>query len=140
MFNGEESIRIRTKHTEEKLKEVIDDVLGRIGRVEFFRRGDFAVSPGKFKSFATAVEMDGQLSKAKKEGEWTLRLEYNVAPSSTCWVIAVVGFLFCLFGPLVLIMPFLAKSEVQRAVERALRDVQQEVEDMGDPPFAAAAP
>ena len=57
-----------------------------------------------------------------------MRVEYSVKPSAGAWVIAVLGFLFCIIGPLVLIMPFMAKSDVQRAVERAVRDARDDIE------------
>ena len=132
MFNGEESIRLRSELPRAKLEDAIEDACNRIGVVDFFDRGEFKVSGSKFKSFATDVTVDGQLARGRKEGEWTLLISYNVRPSALCWVIAVVGFLFCLIGPLVLLIPFLDKSKVDRAVERAVRDVQRDVEDADD--------
>jgi len=129
MFNGEESVRIRSALPRAKIEEAIEDAVGRLGVVEFRDRGAFEISGGKFKSFATDVRVDGKLSQGRKAGEWVVRMTYSVQPSAACWVIAVLGFLFCLIGPLIFLMPFMAKSEVQRAVERAVRDVQDEVEE-----------
>jgi hypothetical protein len=128
MFNGEESIRIRSNLSGSELEEVVEESLGRLGVVEFLRRGEFEVSGNKFSSFATDVRVTGQLSKARREGEWNLRVDYSVQPSAACWVIAVVGFFLCLVGPLILLVPFLAKSEVERAVGRAVRDARDDAE------------
>ncbi len=133
MFNGEESTRIHTAMSREKIEEAIEDATNGLGTLEFFDRGEFEISGGRFKSFATDVTITGQLAKGRKEGEWTLRMEYSVKPSGGCWAIAIVGlFIVFIFSFLILLIPMMAKSEVQRAVERAMRDVRGEVEDERD--------
>ena len=133
MFNGEESIRIQSSMLREKIEEAIEDATNGLGTLKFFDRGEFEISGGRFKSFATDVTITGQLAKGRKEGEWTLRMEYSVKPSGGCWAIAIVGlFIVFIFSFLILLIPMMAKSEVQRAVERAMRDVRNEVEDERD--------
>lgn len=128
MFSGEESVRIRSDLPREKLADLIEETLDQLGVVESFGRGEFEVSASRFQSFATKVNVTGDLSKGRKEGEWILRINYSVQPTALCWVIAIVGFFLCFFGPLILLMPFLAKSEVQRAIERAVRDARLELQ------------
>ncbi len=128
MFYSEEFTRFHTNLPPSKIVATIEEVFERIGRVEFFDRGEFEVSSSKFRSFATDVTVNGKLSKGRKEGEWSLRIEYSVKPSPLCWVIAIVGLLF-LIGPIIFITPFLAKSEVQRAVERTVRDFRDSIEN-----------
>ena len=128
MFNGEESVRIRTDLPKEKLEEIIEDCLGRVGAVEFFKGGRFEIISPTFKAFASDAKVDGQLSPGRKEGEWNLRVSYSVQPNVVCWVIAVVGFLFVLIGPLILLIPFLAKGEIQKKVGQALQEVEDETE------------
>lgn len=139
MFGGEESVRIKSNRPPKDFEDAIDSAFGRIGAVDFVGRGRFEVSPKKFRNIATDVVIDGEITKGRREGEWTIRISYNVQPSAMCWVIAVVGFILCLVGPVVLIMPFLAKSEVQRAIERATREAQEEIEEMGETPFVKPA-
>ncbi len=129
MFNGEESVRIKSQLPRNELHPLIEDSLSRLGMVEFLGRGEFRVSARKFSTFATDVDMDGKLSQGRKVGEWTLRISYVVKPSAVCWIIAVIGFFTCLLGPLILLMPFLAKSDVQRAVEVAVREARDDAED-----------
>ena len=76
--------------------------------------------------------MSGNLARGRRDDEWILSLSYSVLPSPACWVIAVLGFLFFLVGPLILLIPFTAKSNVQRAAEQAVREVQGEAEGVSD--------
>lgn len=130
MFQGEELVRFRSDLSREKLFEVIEDSFRRLGSVSIFERGEFEISGGKFKSFATDVKIEGRLSKGRTKGEWDLTINYKVAPSPACWAIVAVGFLFLFLGMLILIIPYQAKSEVQRGVESAVRDAQYEIKKL----------
>ena len=130
MFNGEESVRIRSTLSRAKIEEAIEDAADGLGNLKFYDRGEFEITGGKFQSFATAVNISGKLTEGRTEGEWTLRMAYVVKPTGGCWAIAIVGlFLVFIFSFLILLVPMTAKTEVQRAVERAVRDVRDEVED-----------
>lgn len=131
MFNGEESIHIRTNLPPSKIEEIIEEEVAKVGTVELLGRGEFKVSASKFRSFLTDASVDGKLSKGRKEGEWSLRIEYHVKPSTACWVIVIVTLLFCWISPLLFFVPYTAKNEVQRTVERAVRDVREAVETPG---------
>ena len=99
-----------------------------IGAIEFFDRGDFEIAGKKFQTFFLAVAISGRVSKTNKQGEWKFSIEYSVKPMTACWAIAIAGFFLVLvFSFLILIIPLLAKSDVQRAVERVIRDVRDEV-------------
>ena len=53
----------------------------------------------------SAVTIDGELRKGRKDGEWNLTLFYAVKPTPLCWVIAIVGFMFFVIGRLILPSP-----------------------------------
>ena len=83
---------------------------------------------GRFQSFATDVKMAGQLYRGRREDEWGLSDSYSVMPSVACWVLSIVGFFRILIGPLLLIIPFTAKGNIQRAVGQALREARHDAE------------
>jgi len=95
MFKGEEFVRFNSDLPRERILQVIEDSFIRLGKVTVFDRGQFEISGGKFKSFATDVKIDGRVSKGREKGEWELAVSYEVAPSAVCWVIAVVASCSC---------------------------------------------
>jgi hypothetical protein len=132
MFNGDDSVRIRTKLSEEQIEEIVENALDRIGRVRFGKRGSFEVSGRRFEnSFATA-EIYGRLAPGRKDGEWRLSVRYEVKPSALCWVIAILGAVFSLLGVLILLAPQSTKNDVEKAVRRALRDARDDVEEQDE--------
>lgn len=131
-YNNEDSVRFGSSASRADLERMIEDVVGRLGHVMFVGRGEFEVVGNRFRSFATDVRMAGQLYRGRREDEWTLSISFSVQPSAVCWVIAILGFLFILIGPLILIIPFTAKGNIQNAVSRTLREVRHEAEAMGD--------
>ncbi len=132
MFSGEESMRIRSALPREEMENVVADALDRLGAVKFTGRSRFRVRAGRFDSALANVTIDGELTKGRKDGEWNLTLFYQVKPSALCWVIAIVGFIFLLLGPLIFLAPNSTKNDVQRAVYRAARDAADGVEDEGE--------
>ncbi len=128
MFSGEEIIRFRSSLAYAEVQALVEEGLESLGYVTFYKGGDFNVSAERQKSFATDVILRGELRKGRRPSEYVVRVYYNVQPSSICWVIGIVGLLFCLLGPLIFLVPFMAKNEVQQAVDRALRNVRHEAE------------
>jgi hypothetical protein len=129
MFSGEESVRIRSSLPAEEIEEVVADALDGLGRVRFGKRGSFEVGARRFESSFAAAEIHGRLSEGRKEGEWRLTVNFVVRPTPLCWVLLVIGVLFFLAGALVLLVPYSAKGDVERAVVEALRDARDDVED-----------
>ncbi len=128
MFSGEEIVRFRSAVPFAKLQELVEESLEGLGYVTFYEGGQFDVSAERHRSFATDVTLRGEVRKGRRPDEWIARVYYTVQPSALCWVIGIVGLLFCLIGPLIFLVPFLAKGEVQQAVERALRNLRYESE------------
>ncbi len=128
MFSGEESVRIRSDLPREKLEDAIADAMDRLGDVKFSGRSGFRVRTGRFDSAMANVSIEGEFTKGRKDGEWNLTLIYQVKPSALCWVIAIVGFIFLLIGPLIFLAPNGTKNQVRQAVERAARDARDDIE------------
>ena len=132
MFSGEESVRIRSDLPREELEDAVADSLDRLGDVKFTRGNEFRVRTKRFDSAMSTVTIDGELRKGRKEGEWTLTLFYTVKPTPLCWVIAIVGFIFFVIGPLIFLIPYSAQNDVKRKVLRAARDARDDEEDRGE--------
>ncbi|HEY1189264.1 MAG TPA: hypothetical protein VGE74_16550 [Gemmata sp.] len=129
MFNGDESVRIRTSQPEEDLEEAVRDAFERVGRVKFFSRGEFEVRASRFTTAFAETHITGRLSRGRKEDEWVLVADYRVAPTALCWVLLVLGVVFLfLLGVLMLLFPFTTKGEVQRAVSDAVHDARDALE------------
>jgi hypothetical protein len=128
MFSGEEFVRIRSNRPREELEDAIADGLDRLGDVRFGRGSEFRVRTGRFDSAMATTRIEGELRKARREGEWILILTYQVNPSGLCWAIAIIGYMFVLFGPLIFLVPLNTKDEVKRLVRRAIRDARDDIE------------
>ncbi len=129
MFGGEESVRIQSNLPREQLEDAVADALDRLGDVKFTRGSEFRVRTKRFDSAMSTVTIDGELRKGRKEGEWTLTLNYQVKPGALCWVIAIVGFIFFIIGPLIFLIPYTTSNDVKRKVGRAIRDARDDVEE-----------
>ena len=129
MFKGEDSVNIVSKLADEDLYGAIEDALSRLGQVSVSDRGSIEISSGKFGNFATEVELAGKVRKRRREGDYSVGIDYSVKPSGLCWVIAILGFLFCLIGPLILIMPLMAKGEVANSIKKALGDLEVDLDE-----------
>jgi hypothetical protein len=129
MLRGEEFVRIRTNLPRERVQRAVEDALEMVGCVEFYNSSEFRISGNKFSSFATDVHLNGYIRKRKDSDEYTVTIFWSVAPSAACWIIGIVGLFLCLVGPVVFVFPLIAKGDVQRAVERALRELKDSLGD-----------
>jgi hypothetical protein len=130
MFSGEDSIRIKSKLSEEELEAIIEDALDRLGRVRFGNRGSFTVNGKKFENAFAKTQITGDLSKGRKDGEWELSVNYTVSPTPLLWVLAAVLFLFIfIVGGAIILLPLTTKSDVQQAVKKALRNARDDAEE-----------
>jgi hypothetical protein len=129
MFDGEQSVRIRSALPREVLEDIIADALDRVGEVRYTDGSEFRVRTRRFDSSMATVEIDGELRKGRKEGEWRLTVRHQVKPTAMCWVIAVVGYLCLVFGPLILLIPYNTQNELKRRIGRAIRDARDDAEE-----------
>lgn len=130
MFRGEESIRVRAAKSASDMESVVDHAFERIGRVEFFKSGDFEVYDRRLQTSMATTVITGRLIKSRKGDEWEVVVEYEVRPTGLCWVLVVLGALFLfLLGLLLLLIPYTAKSDIQRRINNALRDARHDAEE-----------
>lgn len=129
MFQDEESIRVHAAKTDAELEAVVDRAFDRLGRVEFFKGGEFEVRSRRFETALATTRMTGRVLRSRKGDEWDVVVEYEVRPTALCWVLLVLGVIFLfLLGALLLLVPYTAKNDLQRRVANALRDVRYDAE------------
>ncbi|VTR93041.1 unnamed protein product [Gemmata massiliana] len=129
MFSGEESTRIESDLPREEMEDAVADALSTLGHVEFLGRTGFEIRARRLESAFANVIINGELTKGRKSGQWTLTVTYQVNPSALCWAIAILGFLFLLIGLLILLVPLGTKNNVQKMVARAVRAARNDIED-----------
>lgn len=124
MFSGEERVRISLEGVDQHafIRELVD-CFSSIGDVEMSKSGSFEISSRKFESFTHKVFIDG--SVRAKEGKATVVVNYRIQPQIITWIIAV-----CFFplGLAVLLLPYNAKTDLDRRVEKSCRSLTEAFE------------
>lgn len=122
MFSGDESIRFKSSAPKDEVANKIVNALNTIGsaRVDSFGEIDIRTR-GSLENFLTRTNLKGDVHESG--GEYTVTVEYDCTLSTWGWVILIIGILIWLLGLLVLLGPWLKKSDVAQAVRRALRSL-----------------
>jgi hypothetical protein len=128
MFNGEERVTISTDLPEEEFDEKVQQALESLGEVEISKGGGIVIFPKtSMVSFFSTASMTGKI-KATDDG-YKVNVQYTIAPSSACWVLAILLFCFSFIGGGIIFVPLIIdKPNFARAVESALRDLKDSLE------------
>jgi hypothetical protein len=127
MFNGGDQIKVRTNRSFNEVCDIVEDILEDLGPVHMTSSGRFSIDRGRQTATFTQVRYRGDIRERKDGGDFIIALDYEVAPSVTCWVLGIIGFLMCFFPGLLFLFPVLAKNDVERAANRALDDIDDEL-------------
>jgi hypothetical protein len=124
MFNGEERVTISTDLPAEAFDEKIQEALESLGQVEISKGGGIVIFlKTSMVSFFSTASVTGKI-KATDDG-YKVNVEYSIAPSAACWVLAVLLFCFSLVGGGIIFVPLIIdKPNIARAVESTLRDLK----------------
>lgn len=119
MFKGSQSTNFKTDKPKEKVYEVIQDNLETLGNVEISDRGQIKINASRFSGFAHDGEITGIIRE--KEGKYSVELEWEAKPK---WLIIIIAAL-CLIGIglALLILPFMANSDIQKKAASALDNI-----------------
>src|SRR6478736_2352279 len=124
MFSGEERAAITTEAPEEAFYEKVQEALESFGEVDVDDSGNISISPKtSMVSFLSTLTMSGKVKQT--DDGYKVEIQYSLAPSVSCWLLAVV--LLCVFFPGVAIVVaplILDKPNISKAAENALRDVK----------------
>ncbi|MSQ93276.1 MAG: hypothetical protein EXR98_01825 [Gemmataceae bacterium] len=124
MFGGEEQATIETSLDEREFGKRVCDALDLLGRVNFRESGVIDISPkAALVSFMSTLTIDTRIRQT--DGGFKVSLQYTLAPSGALWVIAGLLLLFtCISGAIIIAPLVIDKPNVARAVENALRDLE----------------
>jgi hypothetical protein len=127
MFNGGDQIRVKTDRSFNDVCDIVEDVLNDLGPVRMSSSGRFSIEQGRQSATFTRVQYRGDIRERSSGDGYVIALDYDVAPSVTCWVLGIVGFVMCFFPGLVFLFPILAKDDVERAAHRTLDEIEDEL-------------
>ena len=121
MFSGSSDIAFQSTQSPQQVFAQIEECLESLGRVSMDESGSFEIGGAKFDGFGYKSTIDG--SVRSKEGRYMVNVDWSVKPEILGWLIVI-----CFFpiGLLVLLLPYNAKSEIERKVERALSSLKFE--------------
>jgi hypothetical protein len=127
MFNGDERTAITTTVSEEDFEKKAQEAFEPLGEMDLSGGGSFTIAPkASLVSFFSTVTITGKIKQS--DDGYQVSVQYAVAPSPACWILAIALFCFTLFGAAIIIAPLLIdKPTVAKAVENALRDLKDAV-------------
>lgn len=124
MFSGEERIRVPLAGIDSNaLVSGVVDCFSVLGEVELSKSGQFEIDGKKFASFTHKVDIDGSIRK--KDDRAVIEVNYRIQPQIICWIISV-----CFFplGLAILLLPFNAKNDLDRRLEKSCKALRDEFE------------
>ena len=121
MFKGMTNVSFTTTKPKQEVFKVIEDELSSVGSVDINDRGTLKINASKMSGFAHDATIEGNIRE--KEGKYNIDIDFQAKPNTTCWIIAIVT---CGWGLLLLILVAMAKSEMQKSIDRALDNIKRE--------------
>jgi len=131
MFKGEESVVIAPLASEEETFDHIEEALQALGRARVSGRGNIDISPrGTLEGSFSKTTLRGSV-RERKNGDYEVSVWYDCSLNGAGWAVCILGFIFLLFGPLIIFAPANLKNEVSRRVRSALEDIEDGGESRG---------
>ena len=129
MFSGDDRAAITTEMPEEQFYEKVQEMPEPLGDIEVSDSGAISISPkSSLVSFLSTLSISGKV-KSTDDG-FKVEIEYSVAPSVITWIIAIALFCTTVLGVAVIVVPLvLDKPNVQKAVEKGLRNLKDELRE-----------
>jgi hypothetical protein len=121
LFQGDK-IRVRSDLPFEEVCDRVAEILDDLGEVYISSSGRITIEAPRHASSWTQVVYRGSI-RERDTGDYSIRLEYEVNPSSTCMVIGIISIFLCQFIALIFLIPVMAKSKVEQSVNRCLDDI-----------------
>jgi hypothetical protein len=126
MFSGEESVRFDSDKSAAQVDELIEDALAGLGDTRISKRGQIDIRPrGSFNTQWTLTTMRGNV-RQRKNGEYEVSVNYTCTLTGLGWAVCIVGFIFFLVGPLILLAPYNMKALISRRARDAVRDLEDD--------------
>ncbi len=122
MFSGSSDVTFQSTKPPQQVVEQMKECLESLGRLSMDKSGSFEIGGTKFNGFGFKSAIEGSIKA--KDGRYSVNVDWTVKPEIVAWLIAI-----CLFpiGLAIFVLPYNAKSEIERKVEKALSSLKFEV-------------
>lgn len=119
MFKGNSSISFKSTKSKVDIIKVVEEQLENMGNVSVSSSGVINITSSKFSGFGYQPIIEGKVSE--RDGRFSVNIDFQATPQLAAWLISI-----CFFpiGLLVMLLPFNAKSDMQRVSDQALQEIQ----------------
>lgn len=119
MFSGSADVTFQTTMPPQQVVENLKECLESLGRLSMEKDGSFSIGGSKFSGFGYKSEIEGTVRA--KEGRYSVNVDWTVKPEVIAWLIAI-----CFFpiGLAIFLLPYNAKGEIERKVDKALSSLK----------------
>ena len=115
MFSGSSDVTFQSTMPPAQVVENLKECLESLGRLSLEKNGSFSIGGTKFKGFGYKSTIEGNVRA--KEGRYSVNVDWTVKPEIVAWLIAICAFPL---GLAIFVLPYNAKSDIERKVEKAL--------------------
>ena len=119
MFKANSSTNFKTDKPKAEVLKVIEENLETLGSVEISDNGVIKINASKNSSFSHDCIIDGKVRE--KEGKYSIDIDVEAKPTVVLWVLPLCG-----IGLIMLILPYMAKGELQKKADRDLDNIRME--------------
>lgn len=120
MFNGNANTSFKTEKPKKDVLSDIESQLESLGTVDMNDNGSFKINASKFSNFTHDSTMEGTVRE--KDGKYNIDISFTAKPNMVCWILAICT----IIGILALILPIMAKSEMQKTVDNVLTQIKRD--------------
>jgi hypothetical protein len=122
MFSGSTDVTFESAKPPQEVVGQIKECLESLGRFSIDKSGQFEIGGTKFNGFGFKSKIDGTVRA--KDGRYSVNVDWTAKPEIVAWLLAICLFPF---GLAIFLLPYNAKSEIERKVEKALSALKFEV-------------
>ena len=120
MFNGNANTSFKSEKTKKDVLSDIESQLESLGTVDMNDNGSFKINASKFSQFTHDSTMEGTVRE--KDGKYSIDISFTAKPTMVCWILVICTFI----GILAIILPIMAKSEMQKTVDNVLTNIKRD--------------
>ena len=119
MFMGSESTTVEASGSEDQVYAKIQEGLRDLGSVRVSKSGTITVDPSpNMSSFHSTTTVSGVVTK-ESDGEYLVKINYDVNPTPVSWIISAVLFFFTCIGGLFFLTSLMQQGQVKTLVQSA---------------------
>jgi len=120
MFKGNANTIFKTDKSKKDVLIDIESQLESLGTVDMNDNGSFKINASKFSNFTHDSTMEGTVRE--KDGKYSIDISFTAKPNTVCWILVCCT----MIGILAIILPIMAKSEMQKTVDNVLTQIKRD--------------